>query len=401
MSRHVIVVARYFHPDESATSQLTSDLAFHLAKESIRVSVVTSRQLYDDASADLCARSAHRGVSIFRVGGTVFGRSRLLGRFIDYLSFYVAASMKLWRLVARDVIVIATTDPPMMSVPAALVTKLRGGTLVNWLQDVFPEVAESLGLIQSKVVVRFLKATRDASLRKSSANVVISAGMRDRLPFLANRVECIPNWALEEFDPSFKGGEDLRARWGLTGCFVVGYSGNMGRAHALECVVEAARLLGPAVSVRFLFVGAGAQKSRLQELSQLLGTVIFQPLQPRTELRASLLVPDVHIVSLDPRLDGFVFPSKFVGVIALGKPVISVGDPASELSKLVVQSGCGEAVSPEDIGSLAALIARLSTDRKLVDRYSQGSVKLWETSFRRDVSLRKWTALLTDLWMNR
>ena len=44
---------------------------------------------------------------------------------------------------AGDVIV-AKTDPPLLSVVLAPIAKLKGAHLVNWLQDVFPEVVEKL-----------------------------------------------------------------------------------------------------------------------------------------------------------------------------------------------------------------------------------------------------------------
>src|SRR5256885_7444684 len=64
----VIFVNRYFHPDHSATSQMVSDLAFHLASRGWEVGAITSRQRYDDASAQLPARETVRGVAVRRVG---------------------------------------------------------------------------------------------------------------------------------------------------------------------------------------------------------------------------------------------------------------------------------------------------------------------------------------------
>ena len=49
----VVFVNRYFHPDHSATSQIASDLAFHLARRGWNVAAITSRQRYDDPRARL------------------------------------------------------------------------------------------------------------------------------------------------------------------------------------------------------------------------------------------------------------------------------------------------------------------------------------------------------------
>ena len=87
----VVFLNRYFYPDHSATSQMLSDLAFFLAGAGHEVSVVTSCQRYDDAAAGLALRERIDGVDVHRVRTTRFGRGKLLGRALDYVTFYLAA----------------------------------------------------------------------------------------------------------------------------------------------------------------------------------------------------------------------------------------------------------------------------------------------------------------------
>ena len=103
---------RYLYPDHSATSQLLTDLAFELAVGGLASHVITNRQRYDDPREVLPAREFIRGVQVHRVWALRFGRRRLIGRTFDYLTFYKA-------------------DPPLISVIAALVARLRRGRLVN------------------------------------------------------------------------------------------------------------------------------------------------------------------------------------------------------------------------------------------------------------------------------
>ena len=91
----LIFLNRYFHPDISATSQMLTSLAFHLASRGSEVHVITSRQRYDDPQADLPASESGSGVHIHRVWTSRFGRQVLAGRAIDYASFYLAASLEL------------------------------------------------------------------------------------------------------------------------------------------------------------------------------------------------------------------------------------------------------------------------------------------------------------------
>ena len=89
----IIFLNRYFYPDHSATSQILSDLAFHLAAAGQDIHVVTSQQIYDDPAARLPPNEVIRGVQVHRVATTRFGRSNLIGRGLDYLSFY----WSMWR----------------------------------------------------------------------------------------------------------------------------------------------------------------------------------------------------------------------------------------------------------------------------------------------------------------
>jgi len=145
-NRKLIFVNRFFFPDHSATSQMVSDLAFALAAAGFDVQVVTSRLRYDDPAAELPGREAIAGVQVHRVRTTRFGRHLLPGRALDYLTFYLSAAWRLFRLLRRGDVVVAKTDPPLISVPVGWVAGLRGARLVNWLQDLFPEVAAALGI---------------------------------------------------------------------------------------------------------------------------------------------------------------------------------------------------------------------------------------------------------------
>jgi hypothetical protein len=54
-----------------------------------------------------------------------------------------------------------------------------------------------------------------------------------------------------------------------------------------------------------------------------------------------LAVADVHWLSLNPKLEGLIVPSKFYGIAAAGKPTIIIGDKNGEIARLVQRRGCG------------------------------------------------------------
>src|SRR5437868_2374377 len=111
---------------------MLSDLAFALASKGQIVCVITSRQGYDEPAATLPRREVVEGVSICRVWTSRFGRGNLIGRAFDYVTFYLSAAWRLWRLARLGDVVIAKTDPPMLSVMAVPICWLRGARLINW-----------------------------------------------------------------------------------------------------------------------------------------------------------------------------------------------------------------------------------------------------------------------------
>ncbi|HYM17513.1 MAG TPA: hypothetical protein VEU06_03015, partial [Micropepsaceae bacterium] len=135
----VVFLNRYFFPDHSATAQILSDLAFHLADRGEEVEVITSRQLYDDPVATLPRRECVRGVNVHRLSASRFGRHSLLGRGLDYASFYAASAAKLLSVARKGDVVVVKTDPPMLSVLASVLAPLKRYRTVNWLHDVYPE----------------------------------------------------------------------------------------------------------------------------------------------------------------------------------------------------------------------------------------------------------------------
>ena len=90
----------------------------------------------------------------------------------------------------------------------------------------------------------------------------------------------------------------------------------------------------PAAKVMFVFIGGGAQRARLEREALKRGLTNFRmrPYQPKERLGETLGVGDVHLVSLDPALEGLIVPSKFYGIAAAGRPTIFIGAEHGEIA---------------------------------------------------------------------
>jgi glycosyltransferase involved in cell wall biosynthesis len=368
----VVFVNRYFYPDVSATSQILFDLACRLVQRGIEVHVVCSRQLYDDAGAQLEEAETVHGIRVHRVWTSRFGRTRLMGRAVDYASFYVSGATKLLELLRHGDIVVAKTDPPLISIAAAAIAKVRGARLVNWLQDVFPEVASHLDANPlPKWLNDALMRARDRSLAGADMNVVLGRKMCEHLQrrgIRSKQIRVIENWADgEAIAPILTSASQLRKKLGLQDKFVVGYSGNLGRAHEFETLLAAAERMKVDDRVVFLMVGGGAGMQQLKQHveARRLENFRFLPYQPREALADSLAAADVHLVCLLPQLEGLIVPSKFYGILAAARPVVFIGHHDGELARIIRETGCGAAVRMGDVSELCAVLRRMRMSESL------------------------------------
>ncbi|MDB5583850.1 MAG: hypothetical protein JWR80_9026 [Bradyrhizobium sp.] len=401
----LLFVNRFYYPDHSATAQILTDLAEALAARGWDVGVIASRLRYDDATALLPARDVHAGVTIRRVWSSRFGRAGLVGRAIDYLSFYITAFFAILATARRGDLVIAKTDPPLLSVVAIVAVRLRGATLINWLQDLYPEVAAELGVgVMQGPAGRLLRHLRNASLRRAQLNIAIGERMAECIAaegVPADQITVMPNWSDETaIRPIARNAVALRAEWGFGDAFVIGYSGNLGRAHEFETLLGAARLLTHREDILFLMIGGGHESARLAARvadEGLADRFRFRPYQPRERLSESLGAADVHWLSLRPEMEGLIVPSKFYGIAAAGRPVVAITDPDGEIARIVRREDCGLVVAPGDSAGLATAIEELARDPARVTAMGDAARAVLEREFGRTDAFARWDRLFGAL----
>src|SRR2546426_662852 len=216
-------INRFFHPDQSATAQMLTDLAEGLAVPGTAVTVLTGRLGYLGGETAVPCEEQYKGVTVRRVWSTRFGRQSALGRLFDYLSFYLAS---VWAAAqTKDVdCVVVLSDPPILSVQAVLLGRLKGWKTVCWLQDVFPEIAVRAGTLREGFRARLLRWAANWSLRKSDRVIVVGRCMEQYVLAFGlqrDRVVLIPNWADgDELTPVAPEANWFRKQHGLEGLSV-------------------------------------------------------------------------------------------------------------------------------------------------------------------------------------
>ena len=385
-------VNRFYWPDEPATAQLLTDLAEALATTGHTVTVITSHP-----REQKCPEvQSLNGVEILRIRSSRLGRRNLVGRVVDFLSFSFGALRLLSAKVKKGDTVVVMTDPPLLGCAVTSIASKRRAQVIHWIQDIYPEIATAVSGTRLPLIFR---AWRNRAWRRADHCVVLGNDMARFVAscgVAADKILVCPNWAPAGLAPAAEPANNrLRAQWNLTGKFVVGYSGNLGRVHDLDPVLSVAEALRDEPDIVFTFIGDGAQKPHLQSAisSRHLTNVFFQPAQPRERLGEALSLPDLHLVTLRNGCEQLVFPSKLYGIVAVGRPVLFIGPPDSEIAALVKSEGFGFVVSREESAAAATAIRRLRADVAEQAALSRAAVYFWASRGRLEHAVAAWLPL--------
>lgn len=361
--KSVLFLNRVYPPDHGATGQLLAELAEALTQAGWQVSIVTA--------GTPPRESRNSKLEIHRVRGLPFTRAALWKRALAYASLYPALLGRALRLPRHEVIV-TLTDPPLLLLLGPLLKFWKRSRLVHWAQDIYPEVAEELGVVRKKgFAAGLLRWLSSWALRRHDAILVVGRCMKERLMargLAPEKITVLPNWPVGK--SGSRGAEGRSGKSEVSGAaghppqssispppFTVMYSGNFGLAHPFEAIIEAVKILDhEAAPVRFILAGSGPKLESLRTALAGCPNVEFRGPAPLDQLHASLSAADAHLASMHEELCGLVVPSKVYGVLAAGRPCVFLGPPTSEVARLILESGTGAALSVDDGRALAGLL---------------------------------------------
>lgn len=386
---------RVYPPVRGATGRVLRDLASSFAREGWHVTVVTT--------GDAAGEERYDSVRIIRVKGDQKPES-----FFSYLWIMIKMMWVTLRLESRHVLV-TMTDPPMLVVAGAFIARFKKCRHIHWCQDLYPEVLPALGVSIPDFAMRFLIKLRRNSMDKCDKVIVNGRCMADYLitdGLEARNIAMIPNWPdIELTDPEMIGetGEsylpvdenmgrpfDEQKKNGRK--FRVIYAGNIGRAHPISTIIDAAEILDEEKSdIEFVFVGDGKRYDDLvQERSKRgVDNIRVLPYQPLSRLRETMESGDVHLVSMREKAAGFVVPSKLYAALAVARPTVFIGPDATETAQVIKDYKAGLIVDNNDAKGLADAIRAYREDSSFWVKAHKGAAEAREVFTPKD-SIDAW-----------
>lgn len=386
----VYVWCQFFYPELISTGQVVTELfvslsdAFnvevHCAQPTIKKSSKVPKILHYD------------GVRVVRLWSSTFPKISIIGKIINQITYSTSLFLKALFLPKESRINVFT-DPFFLPLLLFILYPLKRFRYTITLFDLYPEtLSRNKVLSERGVTYRVLEKLTNHVYANAKNVITIGRCMQkivsSRPIHWKTKPAFIPIWCdTHNVRKKTLPENYYRNLWDTRkNTFVVGYSGNLAKFHPIETFIQAAEILKGRKDIKFIFVGEGAQKKWVQKFchNQNLVNCHFQTYVERESLGSLLSTFDCGLVGLNRDQTGLSVPSKTIGLMAAGVPVIACVDETSETAQMIREINCGYICSPEEPKILADLICQLKENPEQITSFKQAGVYASNTKYHID-----------------
>ncbi|MCP2620657.1 glycosyltransferase family 4 protein, partial [Candidatus Aminicenantes bacterium AC-334-E05] len=346
-------------------------------------------------------KESKNGIKIYRIKSLPAPKHIPLARALDHLwtsfSFLVSGIF-----LGKYDFIIVYSPPLPLALSGYIFSKIwRGKVIVN-VQDIYPQTVIDLRLLRNRFLIRLAEWMELYIYKKVHAIIVHSEGNRN---FLVKRgapsqkVHVVENWIDLDI---LKPGEKLNG-WRkinhLDNAFIVSFAGTMGFAQGLEEIIEIAEKLRNYSNIIFVFAGDGIARPVIERfvVEKKLTNVRLLSHQSPNLYKEMLQASDICLVTLNKNLKTPVVPGKLQCIMAVGRPVICIANPASDAKRIIEEAECGFFINPGDLDELSEAILKIYKERNLAENMGKKGRRYAEKHFDRRKCVQKYLALLSNL----
>jgi putative colanic acid biosynthesis glycosyltransferase WcaI len=362
----VMIVSCVFPPEPVVSAQTSAHLARRLVELGHTVTVITGfpnrpgGEVYSGYRRRLCQRSTEQGLKIVRCFATISKQSRFLSRLLENVSFGITSSVAVL-LLPRPDLIYANTWPLFAGALVMATARLRRIPVVLSIQDVYPEsLISQRRLGAHSRLARMLRAFDGWVARGATALVPISTAFaklyQTTRSVPAERIIVVPNWVdSQTIQPNDPAAAAVRAELGIPADVrLAAYCGNIGFAAGVESVIDAFQATGAMTSTHLLIAGAGSQLAACRKRAEpARAHISFLTPWPVEDTSRVLSAADYLILPTRGEQSLASIPSKLIGYMLAGRPVVAAALPNSDLAETVESAGCGWVVLADQPQALA------------------------------------------------
>ena len=407
----ILLYGLNFSPEPVGIGKYTGELATWLAARGHELRVITSPPYFPSwqvsaSYQNLYSSEQCAGVRVTRCPLWVPSTPNGLSRILHLASFALFSSVPLLAQVRWRPNLVFVVAPAFFCAPGALLLgRLCFRRTITWLhiQDFELDAAFELGLLKGRLLRSLAETWEHRTLRGFDRVSSISAAMVQKLgskgvdPY---RHVLLPNWVdLDVIQPQLRSARQdnhYRRELGIgPDQLVLMYSGSMNKKQGLNLLVKVIHQLADLPQLVWLLAGEGPTKAELVAATQGLPQVRHLPLQPMERLNDWLNVADIHVLPQKAEAADLVLPSKLLGILASGRPVVASSPEGSELADLADQAGA--CVPPGDADAFAGAIRNLVASPERRAEAGRRARLLVEDRFGMEAVLSRFEQQLLDL----
>ena len=376
----LLVITPHFTPDTAPTGVVVTSLVEEWCRLGHHAHVVTSLPWYQehrvaDGWTGRLARHGHHGTAtVTRLHPFPVRKDHTGRRAAAFGAFTVLAAVTAAATRGPFDVVVAVSPPITVAFAARLAALCHGCPMVLNVQDVFPDVAITVGALNSRQLIGLARRLERTAYRAADAVTVLSTDLQENI---TTKVAGLSRPPMVETIPNFVDTDNLRPLDRLTEYrrenrlgdrMVVMYAGNLGHSQSLDLVVEAARRHRNRDDLVYVINGGGVRAEEMTAVAGGLQNLIVIGYQPAERLAEVLATGDIHVVPLRTGLASASVPSKAYSAMAAGRPIIASVDQGTEVARMVADADAGLAVPPDDPDAFTAAVEYLAGDVELRTR---------------------------------
>jgi colanic acid biosynthesis glycosyl transferase WcaI len=376
-AHRVSILSLHYPPDATGIAPYAGALAAGLSARAHRVTAYVAHPFYPEwvirpGYGQWRSTANIDGVTVHRLRHYVPRPPRGVRRLLSELSLGLRL---LFSKAGSDSVVVAVS--PALFATAIAVLRIRltpvRPRVVIWVQDIY-----TLGMEETKegggLSIQITKFVEKHALRAADTVIAIHPRFADylveELGVARERIVVIRNWThLKPTAAMSK--QDARAAlgWPIDVALAV-HTGNMGAKQGLENVVEAARLADAREApIKFILVGDGGERERLEQLAQGVDRIAFVDPLGDVDYRCALAAADCLVVNELPGVAAMAVPSKLTSYFDAGRPIVAATDANGITAGEIEQAGAGVVVPAGDPETLLAAALELSSDSERAAEY--------------------------------
>ncbi len=398
----ILYIHQYFKTPREPGGTRIYYMVQQLIREGHDVTVITQRK-----TGDISRELVHiDGIKIVYLKNSYSNNMSIKMRLKSFFIFMYKSSIEAFKHKKID-LVIATSTPLSVGLPALLLKKFKRIPFVFEVRDLWPEVPIQLGGLKNFIGIKIAKYFEKTIYKNAKHIVALSPGMCKGVVKYVSRdkVSMIPNMAkIEAFWNRTKNLDVIKDMKLNPNSFKILHFGTMGLANGLMHMIKTAKISqeNGNKDIDFIFLGEGKAEKELKQFKsehQLTNVYFYE----RVAMKMTSEIVNICDISLVPFLNIPILktnsPNKLFDSLSAGRPIVVNSNGWTK--DMVESNNCGAYVDPENPKEFYDLIISWKNNPNLVKLMGGNSRKLAENKYDQSILTKQFSKIISNLEISK